>query len=141
MATIKIKKEGGRVPAYAHAGDSGMDLFSADDCTIKPGERKLVSTGIRIEVPPGYEAQTRPKSGLAINHGITVLNTPGTIDSGYRGEVKIILINLGSEDYAVRKGSKIAQLVISRVERAELVETEVLSETTRNEHGFGSTGI
>ncbi|MBN1156233.1 dUTP diphosphatase [Candidatus Woesearchaeota archaeon] len=141
MATIKIKKEGGMVPAYAHPGDSGMDLFSADDCVIKPGERKLISAGIRLEIPDGYEAQTRPKSGLAINHGITVLNTPGTIDSSYRGEIKVILINLGNEDYAVNKGSKIAQLVINKVERAEILESETLGQTTRNEGGFGSTGI
>jgi dUTP pyrophosphatase len=141
MVTIKIKKEGGRVPAYAHHGDSGMDLFSAEECVLKPGQRKLISTGLKIEIPLGYEAQTRPKSGLAINHGITILNTPGTIDSGYRGEVKIILMNLGDTDYAVKKGAKIAQLVISKVEMAEIVEVETLSETARSEGGFGSTGI
>lgn len=125
----------------AHRGDSGFDLFSNETGHIKPGEIKLVSTGIKISIPEGFEAQVRPKSGLALKYGISVLNTPGTIDSGYRGEVKVILVNLGKEDYIIKKGKKIAQLVFARVECPELVESSELDETKRSNGGFGSTGL
>lgn len=140
---VKIQKitDDAKLPIYAHEGDAGMDVYSNEDCVLKPGERKLVGTGVRIAVPAGHECQVRPKSGLAVKHGISVVNTPGTIDSGYRGEVKVIMINLGQEDYKVEKGSKIAQLVFNKVESAELEEVKELDETTRNEGGFGSTGI
>jgi len=126
---------------YAHPGDAGMDLFSAEDLVLKPGERKVVSAGIKIAVPEGYEAQVRPKSGLTLNHGITVLNTPGTIDSGYRGEVGVILINHSQEDFKIEKGSKIAQMVINKIEKVEIEEVPELDETKRGEGGFGSTGL
>lgn len=129
------------LPKYAHKGDAGMDLYSAEDLVLKPGERKLVSAGIKIAVPEGYEAQVRPKSGLTLNHGITILNTPGTIDSGYRGEVKCILVNHGQEDFKIEKGSKIAQMVINKIETAEIEEVSELDETKRGEGGFGSTGL
>ena len=142
MVAIRIIKEhDAKIPHYSHAGDSGMDLYSVEDCIIHPMERKLIRTGIRVEIPIGYEAQIRPKSGLAINHGITHLNTPGTIDSNYRGEIKIILINLGSEPYKVEKGKKVGQIVFSKVETAVLEETEELSQTSRGDGGFGSTGL
>lgn len=126
--------------SYAHEGDAGMDLYSAIDYVLKPGERKLVPAGIKIAVPKGYEAQVRPKSGLALKYGISVVNTPGTIDAGYRGEVGVILINLGQEDFVINKNSKIAQLIINRIEEAKIVEVESLDETSRGEGGFGSTG-
>lgn len=129
------------MPQYAHPGDAGMDICSIEDVVIKPMERKLVGTGIKIAVPLGYECQVRPKSGLAVNFGITILNTPGTIDSGYRGEIKVILINLGEKDYKVEKGKKIAQLVFAKVESADLQEADSLDVTARNKGGFGSTGL
>ena len=130
-----------KIPQYAHKGDSGMDLFSAIDCVLKSGERKLIPAGIKIAVPLGYEAQVRPKSGLALKYGISVVNTPGTIDAGYRGEVGVILINHGKEDFKIEKDSKIAQLVINKVEQAEIEEVESLDDTSRGDGGFGSTGI
>lgn len=140
---IRILREDPHVklPSYANPGDAGMDLYSAEECTINPGETKLVSTGIKMELPPGFEAQVRPKSGLAAKFGITVLNTPGTIDEGYRGVVKVILINHGKAAFKVEKNTKIAQMVIARVERAELEEAQDLQETLRGEGGFGSTGL
>ena len=140
---VKIEKldDSATLPAYAHEGDAGMDVYSNEDYELKPGERKLVSTGIRIAVPAGYECQVRPKSGLAVNHGISIVNTPGTIDSGYRGEVKVIVINLGKETFKIEKNKKIAQLVFNKVEQAVLEETESLDTTTRNDGGFGSTGL
>ncbi|RMF06540.1 dUTP diphosphatase [Candidatus Woesearchaeota archaeon] len=143
MLKVKVQKirPDAIVPYYAHKGDSGVDLFANETKEIKPGERTLISTGIKIAVPEGYEAQVRPKSGLALKHGITVLNTPGTVDSGYRGEVGVIVINLGNEKYLVEKGKKIAQMVFQKVEEAELEEVEALDETSRNEGGFGSTGL
>lgn len=126
---------------YAHEGDSGLDLYSTQSMELKPLERKLVPTGIKIEMPHGIEAQIRPKSGLAINHGITLLNTPGTIDSSYRGEIKVIAVNLGSENYRIEEGQKIAQMVFAKVEHPELVLVKELGQTTRNEGGFGSTGL
>jgi dUTP pyrophosphatase len=118
-----------------------MDIYSAIDCVLKPLERKLIPTGIRIAVPKGYEAQVRPKSGLALKYGISVVNTPGTIDAGYRGEIGVILINFGNEDFVVQKNTKIAQIVINKVEHANLIEVDTLDETTRATGGFGSTGI
>ncbi len=139
---IKIQKLADvPTPSYAHKGDSGVDLYAAEECTLKPMERKLISTGLKLEIPYGYEGQIRPKSGLAINHGISHANCVGTIDSCYRGEIKVPLINLSNQDYKVEKGKKIGQLVFARVEEAVFEEVSKLSETTRNEGGFGSTGL
>ncbi len=129
------------LPAYAHPSDAGMDLRSVADLVIAPGKRALVPTGLVMLLPPGYEAQVRPRSGLALKHGVTVLNTPGTIDSGYRGEVGVILANFGEVDFAVKKGDKIAQVVIAPVTQPEVVETDVVDATDRGAGGFGSTGI
>lgn len=128
------------LPKYAHPGDAGLDIYSAGDHVLKPGERKLISTGIKIAVPIGYEAQIRPKSGLAIKHGLSIVNTPGTIDSGYRGEVGIICINHGQEDIKIQKNNKIAQMIINKVEKADIEEVDELDDTSRGEGGFGSTG-
>ena len=142
IVELKVQKISGvKLPCYAHEGDVGMDLFSVADYVLKPGERKLILTGIKIAVPIGYEAQIRPKSGLALKHGISIVNTPGTIDAGYRGEVGVILINLGQEEFVIKKNSKIAQLVINKVEKAEINEVNMLGDTGRGEGGFGSTGI
>ena len=130
------------LPAYATEGSAGLDLLAAVDTEIDllPGARAAVPCGIAIALPHGYEAQVRPRSGLALKHGITVLNAPGTIDSDYRGEVKAILINHGEEPFRIARGMKIAQLVIARHEQAILTEAESLSETARGAGGFGSTG-
>ena len=142
MLKIKIKKAAdAKMPAYAHKGDSGVDVYSAEECTLNPMERKLVATGIRIAVPHGYEAQIRPKSGLAIEHGISHANCIGTIDSGYRGEIKIPMINLSDKPYTIEKGKKIGQMVFAKVEEAAFEEVEELDVTTRNDKGFGSTGL
>jgi len=119
-----------------------MDLLAAveEPVILKPMERALIPTGVAIEIPPGYEAQIRPRSGLAIRHGITLLNTPGTIDADYRGEIKVIVINLGSEDFVIKRGDRIAQMVICPVVKVELQEVEELSSTERSDGGFGSTG-
>jgi dUTP pyrophosphatase len=140
---IKIKKINSEaiLPHYMHKGDAGMDLFSCENYILGPGERKLFGIGLKIEIPEGYEMQIRPKSGLTLKYGITVLNTPGTIDSSYRGEVGVILINHRDEDYEIKKGEKIAQAVINRVETAEITEVEELSDSSRGEGGFGSTGL
>jgi len=124
-------------------GSSGMDLFASLDqeVTLQPGERKMIPTGISLAIPEGFEGQIRPRSGLAIQRGITVLNAPGTIDSDYRGEIKVLLINLGSEPYTVKNRDRIAQLVISPVSQANLVEAEELPSSERQEGGFGHTGI
>lgn len=129
------------LPEYAHPSDAGMDVKSIDDLVIAPGKRALVHTGLVMALPPMFEAQVRPRSGLALKKGVTVLNTPGTIDSGYRGEVGVILINLGEEDFEIKKGDKIAQIVIAPVTVAEIVETDVIDDTDRGEGGFGSTGV
>ncbi|ABK62240.1 dUTP diphosphatase [Clostridium novyi] len=129
------------IPFQAHEGDAGMDLFSVEEITLKPMERKLIHTGIKIQLPKDTEAQIRPRSGLALKHGITVLNTPGTIDEGYRGEIGIILINLGSEEFKVEEGMKIAQMVIKPTLTLKVEEVVELTETTRGENGFGSTGV
>lgn len=130
-----------RIPQYAYPDDSGADLYAAEDVVLQPGERRAVSTGLAAEVPLGFELQVRPKSGIALNSGVTVLNTPGTVDAGYRGEIKVILINLGAEPYPIRKGQKIAQLVLVPVFRADFQEVEELSESMRGAGGFGSTGV
>jgi len=138
---IKIQKvEDVNLPSYAHPGDAGLDLYSAENYTLKPGERKIISTGIKMAVPEGFEAQVRPKSGLAAKHGISVVNTPGTIDSGYRGIVGVILINHGNEEFIIEKNMKIAQMVINKIEIADIEEVQELDDTTRGEGGFGSTG-
>lgn len=129
------------LPAYAHASDAGMDVRSVEDLTIPAGRRALVHTGLVMELPLGYEAQVRPRSGLALKHGITVLNTPGTIDAGYRGEVGVILANFGDADFAVKKGDKIAQIVIAPVTQPEIVEVADVNATDRGTGGFGSTGV
>ncbi|MBI4452215.1 dUTP diphosphatase [Candidatus Woesearchaeota archaeon] len=142
MLRIKIKKTADvKMPSYAHKGDSGMDLYAAEDNLLKPMERKLIGTGIRIAIPYGYEAQVRPKSGLAIEHGISHVNCVGTIDSGYRGEIKVPLINLSDKPYKVEKGKKIGQMVFAKIEEAVMEETDDLGQTTRNDNGFGSTGL
>ena len=130
-----------RLPAYAHPGDAGMDLFSVEEVSLPPGGRALVRTGLVMQLPPNAEAQVRPRSGLALKHGVTVLNTPGTIDAGYRGEVCVILINHGNTDFLVEKGMKIAQMVVAPVVRATIEETSVTDETDRGTGGFGSTGM
>ena len=142
MVDIKIEKifSDAILPSYAHLGDAGMDVFSYETYILKPGERRLFKTGLKVEISEGYEMQIRPRSGLALNHGVTVLNTPGTIDAGYRGEVGVILINHAEKVYSIKKGDKIAQVVISSVERAVLEEVEKLEESSRGESGFGSTG-
>ncbi len=131
------------LPFYATAGSAGLDLLAAVDADIElqPGARMAVPCGIAIELPPGVEAQVRPRSGLALNHGITCLNAPGTIDSDYRGEIKAILINHGDKPFKISRGTKIAQMVIARHEQAELVETSELSDSARGAGGFGSTGM
>jgi dUTP pyrophosphatase len=131
------------LPAYATEGAAGMDLCAAvrEDLTIAPGETVLVPTGFRIEVPPGHEAQVRPRSGLAAKHGVGILNSPGTIDSDYRGEVKVILTNFGRAPFIVRRGDRIAQMVIARYERVQWNEVGTLDETRRGEGGFGHTGV
>jgi len=130
------------LPSYETPASAGMDLraFLPQDLRLKPLERALVPTGLFLEIPVGYEAQVRPRSGLAIHNGITVLNTPGTIDSDYRGEVRVILINLSSDDYVIRDGDRIAQMIISPHARAEWAETVELIETDRGAGGFGHTG-
>jgi len=139
---IKVKKlsELAEIPAYQSEEAAGFDLHSIEDVVIKPRERKLISTGLAFEIPKGYEIQIRPRSGLAYKHGITVLNTPGTIDSDYRGEIKVLLINHSNEDFEIKVKERIAQAVIKEVIQAEFEEVEVLSETKRGEKGFGSTG-
>ncbi len=129
------------LPRYEYADDSGMDLCAIAPQTIHPGETALVSTGIAIELPPNTEAQVRPRSGLALKHSITVLNTPGTVDAGYRGELRVILINHGKQPFEVVKGMRIAQMVIMPVIRVELEEVEALSDSRRGAGGFGSTGV
>ena len=129
------------IPQYAHPDDSGLDLCSVQDLVLKPGDWAMIRTGLAIELPPGTEAQVRPRSGLAARNAITMLNTPGTVDEGYRGEVCVIAINLGKEPFEVKKGMRIAQMVICPVIRVEIEETDTLSDTARNAGGFGSTGV
>jgi dUTP pyrophosphatase len=144
MIEIKLSRlphgDGLPLPQYASEHAAGLDIVSAEELVLEPGARHAVATGFAIEIPHGYEVQVRPRSGLAIRHGITCLNTPGTIDSDYRGEVKVILVNLGSEPFPIRRGERIAQLVPAPVLRAHFTETESLAETIRGSGGFGSTG-
>lgn len=132
--------EGLELPAYATDGAAGMDVLAAEDVTLPPGGRHAVATGLAMAVPDGFELQVRPRSGLALKHGISLPNTPGTIDSDYRGELKIILINLGDRSFEVRRGDRVAQLVLAPVVRATWLKVDDLDETTRGEGGFGSTG-
>ena len=147
---LKIYKKSNRetikLPQYQTTGSSGLDLVAnleqdTEQITIKPTKWEIIPTGITIELPDGCEAQIRPRSGLAYKYGVTVLNSPGTIDNDYRGEIKIILINHGHEDFIVKNGDRIAQMIISKYEQVELEEIEFLTETTRNDSGFGSTGV
>ena len=144
MIAIKLKRlphgEGLPLPAYATAHAAGLDVVAAEDLALEPGQRRAVATGFAIAIPHGYEVQVRPRSGLALKHGITCLNTPGTIDSDYRGEVKVVLANLGSEPFEVRRGERIAQLVPAPVLQADFTEVAELEETERGAGGFGSTG-
>ena len=139
---IKKLKKNVKIPKYETLGSSGMDLSANIDSTliIKPGGKCLIPTGLALSIPKNYEVQIRPRSGLAAKNSITVLNTPGTIDSDYRGEIKVILINLGKEDFQVENGLRIAQMVLSPVSKAELLETDSLDNTMRDKGGFGSTG-
>lgn len=131
------------LPAHASPGSAGFDLRAAVDgeVVLRPGERRLVPTGLVLEIPPGWEGQVRPRSGLALRHGIALVNAPGTIDSDYRGEVGVILINLGDAPYGLKRGDRIAQLVISRVETIEWDEADALENSARGDGGFGSTGV
>ena len=138
---IKKIKENAIIPGYAHEDDAGVDLYSTENYVLKPGERILVSTGLRMSIPNGYEGQIRGKSGLALYNGISLVNGVGTIDSGYHGEIQIITINHGKEDFKVEKGKKIAQMVFKKVEKVEFHEVDELDETKRNHSGFGSTGL
>ena len=144
MISIKLSRlphgEGLQLPSYATQGAAGLDVVTAVDVSLAPGERMAVPTGFAIEIPPGYEVQVRPRSGLALKYGVTCLNTPGTIDSDYRGEVKVILANLGADTFSVGRGERIAQLVPAPVLRATFEEVAELSGTARGSGGFGSTG-
>ena len=141
---VEVKRlahgEGLVLPAYATSGSAGMDVVSAEDVTIAPGARHAVATGLSVAIPQGFEIQVRPRSGLAFKHGITVPNTPGTIDSDYRGELRVLLINHGSEDFAIARGDRVAQLVLAPVVQAAWSEVEELDATQRGAGGFGSTG-
>jgi len=141
--TVKFRRihPDATLPSYAHEGDAGMDVRSVEDLEIAAGRRALVHTGLVMMLPPGWEAQVRPRSGLALKCGVTVLNTPGTIDAGYRGEVGVILANFGDAPFKVAKGDKVAQIVVAPVTRAEIVESAEVDETERGSGGFGSTGV
>jgi dUTP pyrophosphatase len=141
---VRIKRlphgEGLEFPKYATAGAAGMDVLAAEDVTLAPGARHAVATGLALAIPEGFEVQVRPRSGLALKHGISVPNTPGTIDSDYRGELKVIMINHGSEPFAIARGDRVAQLVLAPVTRAAWEEVAELDKTSRGAGGFGSTG-
>ena len=144
MVEIKLKMlEGAKAPEYQSSGAAGADLYSLleEDVIIHPGSTVLVPTGVFIQIPLGYEAQIRPRSGLALNNGITLLNTPGTIDSDYRGEIKVIMINLGKNNFTVTNHMRIAQMIFSRVYRGNFQQTSELNDTERGSKGFGHTGI
>ena len=141
IAIQRLPNGGGLpLPAYASAGAAGMDVVAAETLTLRPGTRHAVATGFAMAIPPGFEVQVRPRSGLALNHGITCLNSPGTIDSDYRGEVKVILANMGSDNFDIKRGDRIAQLVPAPVQRAIFAEVGALPQTERGTGGFGSTG-
>ena len=139
---LKIKKLNPKaiIPAYQTEEAAGFDLHSIEDIVLKPNERKLISTGLAFEIEVGYEVQIRPRSGLAFKEGITVLNSPGTVDSDYRGEIKVLLINLGDKEFEIKRGDRIAQAVVAPIIQAKIVEVDKLSITKRGEKGFGSTG-
>ena len=144
MVQVKVINKGSQpLPAYATTQSAGMDLRADIDSpiTLKPMERRLIPTGLYIALPKGYEAQVRPRSGLALKHGITVLNTPGTIDADYRGELMVLLINFSAEDFIINAGERIAQMVIARHEQAAFVEVDILDETERGAGGYGHTGV
>jgi len=144
MSAVKVRikaDEGITLPDYATPGSSGMDLRASEAALIPAGERGCVGTGLYFELPQGYEAQVRPRSGLALKHGVTVLNSPGTIDSDYRGEVKVILINLGGDPFTIRSGDRIAQMVFKRLARVDFRPVASLADSCRGEGGFGSTGV
>lgn len=138
-----INQSNNPLPAYETTGSAGMDIraYTEADILLKPMERKLIPTGLYIELPEGYEAQLRPRSGMAFKHGITLPNTPATIDSDYRGEIKVAVINLSTEEFVIKSGDRIAQMVIAKYEKAVWAETDSLTETKRGEGGFGHTGI
>lgn len=144
MQTIEIKFQklhpDAQIPSYAHIGDAGADVYAVAEVIVAPQKRAAIATGLAVDIPLGYEIQVRPKSGLALKHGITVLNSPGTVDAGYRGEIQVIVINLGDETYTFTKGQKIAQLVLKPVIQANYVEGE-LGTSDRGVGGFGSTGL
>ena len=144
MVKIQVVNRGHQqLPAYATPQSAGMDLRAnlSEPITLRPLERRLIPTGLYIALPEGYEAQVRPRSGLALKHGLTVLNTPGTIDADYRGEIGVVLINLSQEDFTVNDGERIAQMVITRCEQGELISVDVLDETERGAGGYGHTGV
>ncbi len=141
IVKVKCLTPDAKIPRYEHPGDSGADLVSVIDFTLEPMQRFAFPTGISAEISMGYELQVRPRSGLALKHGVTVLNTPGTVDAGYRGEIKVILINLGSEPFQITKGQKIAQLVVAPVVHGKFEQVEELTPSQRGTGGFGSTGI
>lgn len=144
MVKIKIVNRGSQqLPAYATPESAGMDLRAnvAEPVVLRPLERRIIPTGLYMALPPGYEAQVRPRSGLAFKHGITVLNSPGTIDSDYRGELGVLLVNLSNEDFTIQAGERIAQMVIARHEQGEFVEVEELDDTERGVGGYGHTGV
>jgi len=136
-----VVDDGAKLPQYQTEGSAGMDLVSTEPVELAPGERKLVGTGIRVAIPAGFEGQVRPRSGLAVRHGISMVNTPGTIDSDYRGELKVLLINLGDSVVKLGQGERVAQLVICPVMRADWLVVESLDDTERGGGGFGSTGV
>ncbi|HUD28169.1 MAG TPA: dUTP diphosphatase [Novosphingobium sp.] len=140
MVKVLPHGEGLELPAYATDGAAGMDVVSAEDVTLAPGARHAVATGLSIAIPAGFEIQVRPRSGLALKHGISVPNAPGTVDSDYRGELKVILINLGAEPFSILRGDRVAQLVLAPVTRASWLTVDELEDTARGEGGFGSTG-
>ena len=144
MLKVQITNKGRQpLPTYATEQSAGMDLRAdvSESVVLRPMERRLVPTGLHIALPPGFEAQVRPRSGLALKHGITVLNTPGTIDADYRGEIKVLLINFSNQDFVINAGERIAQMVVARHEQVEWVDVEQLDETARGEGGYGHTGV
>ncbi|OCA91340.1 deoxyuridine 5'-triphosphate nucleotidohydrolase [Bacillus sp. FJAT-27225] len=138
---VKLVHKDAKLPFRANPGDAGLDLYSVEEKVIKPGEAALVRTGIILELPEGTEAQVRPRSGLALKHAVTVLNSPGTIDEGYRGEIQVILINHGKEEFRVEKQMRIAQIIVAPVPKVEVMEITELTESDRGRGGFGSSGI
>jgi len=140
---IKIKKlhPNAIMPHYAHEGDAGMDVYSTKDVILLPSQRRLIPTGLSFQIPKGFEIQIRPKSGLALKHGLTIVNTPGTLDSGYRGELGIILLNTGEAPYEIKKAEKVAQIILARYEEAEIQEVHELGDSSRGISGYGSTGL